>query len=121
MSFFMTDNMDSLAFDFEAYSVNVTAAQAPLVKVGAKVKVIGFLQHYVKAAVINEEDPSKNKPAVDLIEIMSGAELVIIEEAPEQGIENVVLTEKAQKVMVDGVLYIIRDNKMYNVQGALVR
>ena len=39
----------------------------------------------------------------------------------EEGIENVVLTEKAQKVMVDGVLYIVRDNKMYNVQGAQVR
>jgi hypothetical protein len=39
----------------------------------------------------------------------------------EQGIENVVLTEKAQKVMVDGVMYIIRDNKMFNVQGTQVR
>ena len=41
-------------------------------------------------------------------------------EAPE-GIENVVLTEKAQKVVVDGVVYIIRDNKMFNLQGAQVR
>ena len=41
--------------------------------------------------------------------------------APEEGIENVVLTEKAQKVVVDGVLYIVRDNKMYNVQGTQVR
>ena len=40
--------------------------------------------------------------------------------APE-GIENVVLTEKAHKVVVDGVLYIVRDNKMYNVQGTQVR
>lgn len=39
----------------------------------------------------------------------------------EEGIENVVLTEKAKKVVVDGVLYIIRDNKMYNVQGTQVR
>jgi hypothetical protein len=39
----------------------------------------------------------------------------------EQGIENVVLTEKAHKVMVDGVMYIIRDNKMFNVQGTQVR
>jgi hypothetical protein len=39
----------------------------------------------------------------------------------EEGIENVVLTEKAQKVMVDGVMFIIRDGKMYNVQGAQVR
>ncbi|MBQ9296712.1 MAG: hypothetical protein IJ204_05900 [Paludibacteraceae bacterium] len=39
----------------------------------------------------------------------------------EQGIENITLTEKAQKVMVDGVLYIVRDNKMFNVQGTQVR
>ena len=38
-----------------------------------------------------------------------------------QGIENVVLTEKAQKVVVDGVIYIVRDNKMFNLQGAQVR
>ena len=38
-----------------------------------------------------------------------------------ENIENVVLTEKAQKVVVDGVMYIIRDNKMFNVQGTQVR
>ena len=38
-----------------------------------------------------------------------------------QGIENITLTEKARKVVVDGVLYIVRDNKMFNVQGAQVR
>jgi hypothetical protein len=38
-----------------------------------------------------------------------------------EGIENVVLTEKAKKVVVDGVLYIIRDNKLFNLQGAQVR
>ena len=43
------------------------------------------------------------------------------QEREEQSIENVVLTEKAQKVVVDGVLYIIRDNKMFNVQGTQVR
>ena len=39
----------------------------------------------------------------------------------EQGIENVVLTDKAQKLMIDGALYIIRNNKLYNVQGAVVK
>lgn len=39
----------------------------------------------------------------------------------EEGIENVVLTEKAQKVVVDGAVYIIRDNKMFNIHGAQVR
>ena len=38
-----------------------------------------------------------------------------------QGIENVTLTEDAKKVVVDGVLYIVRDNKMFNIQGAQVR
>ena len=38
-----------------------------------------------------------------------------------QGIENIKLTEDAHKVVVDGVLYIVRDNKMFNVQGAQVR
>ena len=41
--------------------------------------------------------------------------------APEEAIENITLTEKAHKVVVDGVLYIVRDNKMYNAQGAQVR
>lgn len=40
---------------------------------------------------------------------------------PNEGIEEVVLTEQAQKVIVDGVLYIVRDNKMFNVQGTQVR
>ena len=38
-----------------------------------------------------------------------------------EGIENVVLTEKAQKVVVDGAVYVIRDNKLFNVLGAQVR
>lgn len=37
------------------------------------------------------------------------------------GIENVELTNQVQKVVVDGQLFIIRDNKMFNVQGAQVR
>lgn len=38
-----------------------------------------------------------------------------------EGIEDVVLTAEAKKVMVDGVLYISRDNKLYNIQGTQVR
>ena len=36
-------------------------------------------------------------------------------------VENVVLTEKAQKVVIDGTMYIIRNNKLFNVQGTQVR
>ncbi|MBQ7632276.1 MAG: hypothetical protein IJS82_05930 [Paludibacteraceae bacterium] len=39
----------------------------------------------------------------------------------EQGIENIVLTEKVQKVVVDGAVYVIRDNKLYNILGTQVR
>lgn len=38
-----------------------------------------------------------------------------------EGLEDVVLTVEAKKVMVDGVLYISRDNKLFNVQGTQVR
>ena len=38
-----------------------------------------------------------------------------------EGIENVVLTEKAHKVVVDGAIYIVRDNKLFNIHGAQVR
>ena len=50
-------------------------------------------------------------------EISGGA----LEHVYAQGIENIELTEKAQKVVVDGVIYIVRDNKMFNLQGAQVR
>ena len=38
-----------------------------------------------------------------------------------EGIENIELSEKVQKVVIDGALYIIRDNKLFNVQGVQVR
>lgn len=38
-----------------------------------------------------------------------------------EGIEEIILTEKARKVVVDGVLYIVRDNKLFNIQGVQVR
>ncbi len=42
-------------------------------------------------------------------------------DAEGSGVEDIVLTEKAQKVMVDGNVYIVRDNKLFNLQGAQVR
>ena len=49
----------------------------------------------------------------------ANAIFVSVEKA--QGIENIVLTEKVEKVLVDGVIYIVRDGKMFNLQGAQVR
>ncbi|MBO4453891.1 MAG: hypothetical protein J5761_02425, partial [Paludibacteraceae bacterium] len=86
---------------FKCYKAKIAF---PGVAAGNKVAVFGK----IKKNVYNEKTTIQ----------MEYASVTIIE---GQGIENVLLTEKAQKVMVDGVLYIIRDNKMYNVQGAQVR
>lgn len=42
-------------------------------------------------------------------------------EKEEQAIENIKLSEETQKVIMDGNLFIIRDNKMFNAQGVRVR
>lgn len=113
ISFFLTDDINAPTFDFEAYRVACTAEQAEKILVGAKVKVTAALQHYYKAATDTQEE-------INLAESVAGGELEILEEAP-QGIENIVLTEKVQKVVVDGVVYIVRDNKMFNTLGTQVR
>ena len=88
----------SMAEDFfEAYLAHV---EEP-VKENDKVEVVGRLKN-VDGAVV---------------QIEGGKARIIYPE----GIENVVLTEKAQKVVVDGAVYIIRDNKMFNIHGAQVR
>lgn len=38
-----------------------------------------------------------------------------------EGVEDIVLTAEAQKVVVDGVMYIVRDNKLFSVQGIQVK
>ena len=80
------------------------------VAVGDYVELKGTLAKYLK-------EGKDGKPNEVVVEVIRGS----MRQAGEQGIENVVLTEKAQKVMIDGVMYIVRDNKMYNVQGTQVR
>ena len=55
---------------------------------------------------------------------VTGEQYAWMENAPEPlpaGIENIVLTEKAKKVVVDGMIYIVRDGKLFNLTGAQVR
>ena len=111
ISFFMTDDMEAPAYNFEAFRVKCTAEEAEKIVVGAKVTVTAALQHYYKAA-------TEEADAIDLAETVAGGILSFPE---EQGIESIVLTEKAQKVVVDGVVYIIRDNKMFNTLGTQVK
>ena len=75
-------------------------------------EVQGFAQTTFHKADL-ADGAEDGKIAIDLAEAQF--------KACAEGIEDVVLTEKAQKVVVDGVLYIVRDNKMYNAQGTQVR
>ena len=99
-TWFMADEAGAFG-EFEAYFCTPDQAVAE----NDFVYVKGKIQKYVKEG--------KNPQ----IEISNGT---ATHGAP-QGIENIVLTEDAQKVIVDGVVYIVRDGKMFNVQGAQVR
>lgn len=103
-TFYMSDDATATYGDFTAYNCNVAA---PGVIPGDYVAVTGKIQKYIG---------NSGTPTIEI----TGGEVEILS-APAEGIEEVVLTENVQKVMVDGVLYIVRDNKMYNVQGVQVR
>lgn len=77
------------------------------VAVGDKVKFVCQIKNY----------KGKNGNVIENAD--SNGYVDITEQA--QGIENVTLTEKAKKVVVDGNVYIIRNNKMYDLTGAQVR
>lgn len=103
-TFYLADEAGAYG-EFEAYkcsSVDYEVAEGDLVI------VTGKIQHYWGEGSNGEFHSYE----------ISGGTLVHVY---GQGIENVTLTEKANKVMVDGVLYIVRDGKMFNVQGTQVR
>ena len=96
-SFFLADDAASEAYNFFASNASIASAA----EIGHKVEVVGRLQ--------NADG--------EIVTIENGKARII----PGEGIENIVLTEKAQKVAVDGMIYIVRDGKMFNLQGAQVR
>ena len=108
-SAWLSDTKGSKSGVIQGAYLQIANAEAA-VAVGDYVELKGTLAKYLK-------EGKDDKPNEVIIEVINGS----MRQAGEQGIENVVLTEKAQKVMIDGVMYIVRDNKMYNVQGTQVR
>ena len=96
-SFFLADDATSDASTFFAVDASIDKA----VEAGHQVEIVGRLQN----------------PDGETVTIDHGQARYI----PGEGIEHIVLTEKAQKVVVDGVIYIVRDNKMFDVRGTQVR
>lgn len=103
-TFYLADEKNAYG-EFEAYkcsSIDYEVAEGDLVI------VTGRIQHYYGEGDSGEYHSYE----------ISGGTLVHVY---GQGIENVTLTEKAQKVIVDGVVYIVRDGKLFNLQGVQVR
>ena len=105
---YLTDDPTSTYGDIQAYRAKCSAEDGAAIAEHDLVLIEGNVTH------TQNQDAS-----MDYYEFASGAQLKLLEKA--QGIENIELTEKVQKVVVDGVIYIIRDNKMFNVQGTQVR
>ncbi len=96
-SFFLADDAASETYNFFASAASIDKA----VEVGQQVEIVGRLQNADGETVTIDHGQARYIPG--------------------EGIENIVLTEKAQKVVVDGVIYIVRDNKMFDVRGTQVR
>lgn len=106
----LNDDPTSTYGNIQAYRASCTAEVGNALQAGDHVFVTGRLAHSTY------ESGGETKHSY---QIAQGAELVMA--GAPQGIENITLGEKAQKVMVDGVVYVIRDNKMFDLLGNQVR
>lgn len=103
----LNDDITSTYGNIQAYRAKCSAEDGAALAEHDRVLVVGNLTH-----TQNQEGTK------DYYEIAQGAQLTRLS---GQGIENIIMTENIQKVIVDGVVYIVRDNKLYNLQGAQVR
>ena len=101
-TFYMSDDPSATRGDFTAYNCSV---DAPGVTVGDVVIVSGFIQKYVY-------------DSGDYVIEITGGDVEIVY---AHGIEHIELTGNVQKVMVDGMIYIIRDGKTYDMRGQRLR
>jgi uncharacterized Zn ribbon protein len=107
ISFYMTDEaVDSTAFgDLQVYRGNISEAEGKALAAGDRVMVVGKL----KNNFYNDKNSAQ---------FATGAEVSVMW---KQAIEQIVLTEKVNKVIMNGAVYIVRDGKLYDLRGAQVR
>lgn len=106
-SAWIADKKSASAGEVQGYYLEVAEA---VVK-GDYVEIEGKFVKFFKAGKDGKADEI-------ILEVTDGTMKKV---EPLTGVENTVLTQKAQKVMIDGVVYIMRDNKLFNIQGAQVR
>lgn len=107
ISFFMTDDMTTPTYAFEAYRVKISAEQAEQILIGSKVIVTAALQHYYKAATDTQEE-------INMAQTVAGGTL---EFASEEAIDNIFGAEQALKTIEQGQVVIIRNGVHYNLLG----
>ena len=103
-TFYLADEAGAYG-EFQAYKCSSVDRE---VSEGDLVIVTGKIQHYY-----GEGD----KGEYHNYEIANGA----LVHAAADGVENIALGVEAQKVMMEGVVYIVRDNKLFNLQGVQIR
>ena len=102
--FYIIDDLSNKEVDdLNCYHTKIAA---PGCAEGDRIIIVGKLKNS-----FNDKNSTNNAQ-------ITGGEAEILWKA---GIEEVTLTEKAQKVMVDGVVYVIRNNKMFDLMGNQVR
>jgi len=110
ITFYMTDDPEGTYGDLQIYRGAISQEEGEALAQGDRVLVVGKLKHSVF------QSGGETKEAV---ETLAGAQVTV---EWKQAIENILINDtKINKVIVDGVVYIVRDGKMYNVNGAQVR
>ena len=108
MSFFMTDNMEDIHYNFEAYKVApVDEETGNAIEPGSKVVVTGPIKHYKAAA-------TDTKPATDLIETDGGKVALVTQTA----LDEIKTDTQAVKTLRNGQIVIRKGDKLFNVLGA---
>ena len=105
VSFYMTDDATSTYGDLKCYQCSISEAEGTALVQGDRVMVVGKLTNNF----YNDKNTAQ---------IAKGA--VTVEW--KQAIENILMNDtKINKVIVDGVLYIVREGKLFTVQGQEVK
>ena len=113
MSFWMSDNLNDAAQEFQAFRVSCTEDLAAKLRPGAKVKVTAKITHFYQSEKPAEGDQPA-KPERTIYETVQGGTVELL---AVSGVEDVMSNAPAVKFIENGQIYIIRNGVRYNLQG----
>ena len=113
MSFWMSDNLNEAAQEFQAFRVSCTEDMAAKLRPGAKVKVTAKITHFHQDAK-PATDTEEAKPERTIYETVQGGTVELL---AVSGVEDVMSNAPAVKFIENGQIYIIRNGVRYNLQG----